>query len=151
MVGTRNRLASASRRPRLRDHRRGSLLFCRCRLAACRLPPCPVQSSAGLTIASPYGGATARRRSAKSRSRTKDDVEMFDLAQAHAPKGLRLVGRWIQTTIPSNVGNPVTLSLAPDHVGQGIACCPPPGSRADGFALVIEAHEMPLLDPNPPF
>jgi hypothetical protein len=80
-----------------------------------------------------------------------DDTEMFDMGQAAAPPSLRLVGRWMQHTIPLNVQNPVGMDIPPDYKGLGIACCPPVGSAFDGFVLLIEAFEMPLLDPNPSF
>lgn len=83
--------------------------------------------------------------------KAKDDTEMFDLGQAAAPGSLRLVGRWLHHAIPLHVQNPVGLDMPPAHKGLGIACCPPVGSVFDGFVLLVEAFEMPLLDPNPTF
>lgn len=83
--------------------------------------------------------------------KAKDDAEVFDLGQAPAPGSLRLVGRWLQHIIPPNVRNPVGLDNPPDLIRIGIACCPPAGSVFDGFVLLVEALEMPELDPNPPF
>jgi hypothetical protein len=80
-----------------------------------------------------------------------DDAEMFDLGQAAEPPSLRLVGRWLQHAIPPGVQNPVGLDNPPDYKGLGIACCPPVGAAFDGFVLLIEAFEMPLLAPDPPF
>jgi hypothetical protein len=80
-----------------------------------------------------------------------DNVEMLDLGQASAPGSLRLVGRWLQQAIPLDVKNPVGLESQPNHKSAGIACCPPTGSKLHGFVLLVEAIEMRLLDPNPPF
>ena len=80
-----------------------------------------------------------------------DDAEMFDMGETAAPPCLRLVGRWLQQAILPSVQNPVGMDIPPDYKGLGIACCPPAGSTFEGFVLLIEAFEMPLLAADPPF